>query len=1057
MKMKKFLVVLLACAMILGFAAVSYAADEQIKEFSDIADQSQAAKTAIMKLAVLNVVEGNEGIGGPFRPSENLTRAEFAKIVCYLTGNVKMEESLKNVASKFPDVPVGQWFTGWVNAAAASGYFIGDPSGTFRPNANITMNEVVTVAMRCVGYNDNVAQRRGANKMAWPANYVTKATAVEILDDVTFVGSSPATRADMAIICNAVLTLNMVEYIESDMAFSLALSQGTVDPDGFSEIYYHSNETARENEYERILHKAFGCTQPRLIFYVGSGDKLVDVEGQDTKVKVKQDINHATADEIAAWDYQDFTDGELYFHFYNGDQYEVASTYYINKDFTLFDLAGMQANVLINDDDEVLFVDVRTSYIYADEVYIDNNRVVADGKNYRFSDLIDKNHPVELTKIVPDDSDDNPAAPAKIYIAKDGLVYAVKMYDGFEGEFGIFDDISEENVLEYKGDDIEKLNVVKDDYAIIKGGKFIKAEDLEEFDLVYYLDKSDGAKIYLAFESIEGKVDRWDQTKGKLTMDGTAYSGVGNFAFSSDGGDSWDGPDIKTLDIDSSVYEGDATYAKSYLWTQLSYVAANTITIKIIGVVSSSDPGRTWVDNTVEDPLQFKSVTIINTEGKEVNYTFHKDFRNGYNYFKNGNTIHPGVPTPGKYWTGGLTATEAAEKWGNASDLTAKADVFAGFNEGDIVQLVLDKDDNVKKIVNYVKYQKGLKADVTVLSARERITINHDPEIARYKGSFALPSDAIVFKLADSDDVSVVSVASVLAAGNFKADKVVAFDVKSSGAINVLYYIGETSSVKVGVFTRQGYDGGIGEFYTINGVPTLADGDRNLVSPPILAYYTISSGEVVLKTDHTLATKAGEDYAGIAAFLADTNNSDYKVAYGGTKYNSGGGRSLQIGEDRYYFNSDSYFYNLPDNEAVSTYSDFTNKRAVIVYDDDFEIVVAVIVGTPVAIDEVTVNTIATVPVAGAVAGAGPTLVTAGAGFTYTGKWTEGVTVTGTDTKFNASGDAVYTLTLTPKAGYTFIGTELEDSDFDDEDGGGEGYIVSQSPGKLVVEICYSLD
>ncbi|MCL1817204.1 MAG: S-layer homology domain-containing protein [Clostridiales bacterium] len=283
--MKKFLVVMLAVAMIFAFATTSMAADTQIKEFSDIADQSQAAKNAIMKLAVLGVLEGNDGIGGPFRPGDTLTRAEFAKIVCFLTGNSKLATSLESVGSQFTDVTTGNWYTGWVNAAAASGYFIGDPAGTFRPNANITMNEVATVALRCAGYND-------ALPGVWPAKYVTKANNIGLLDDVDFVGSVAATRADAAIICDATLGINMVAHIKNEVAYGLGLYAGEVDPDGFTEIYYISNEEDHTKKTaDTILHKAFKCFESTLVFAVGKLEdtKLTDKDFEDLTAEEKEE------------------------------------------------------------------------------------------------------------------------------------------------------------------------------------------------------------------------------------------------------------------------------------------------------------------------------------------------------------------------------------------------------------------------------------------------------------------------------------------------------------------------------------------------------------------------------------------------------------------------------------------------------------------------------------------------------------------------------------------------------------------------------------------------
>jgi hypothetical protein len=55
----------------------------------------------------------------------------------------------------------------------------GDAEGTFRPNDNISLSEVVTVALRILGYND--ADLQGT----WPANYLDKAVSIGLLTDKT--------------------------------------------------------------------------------------------------------------------------------------------------------------------------------------------------------------------------------------------------------------------------------------------------------------------------------------------------------------------------------------------------------------------------------------------------------------------------------------------------------------------------------------------------------------------------------------------------------------------------------------------------------------------------------------------------------------------------------------------------------------------------------------------------------------------------------------------------------------------------------------------------------
>lgn len=328
--MKRFLTMLAACAIILGFASSAWAAG-QIPEFSDIAEQRQSAKNAIMKLAVLGVFEGDEGLGSSFRPDDTLTRAEFAKIVCYLTGNVEVAEGQQNAESEFPDVPTGEWYSDYVNVAAALGYFVGQPDGTFRPDSVITMNEVVTVALRCVGYTDMVGQRGVADSLAWPKNYMGKAYALGVFDNVDpVVGSNHATRKQAALICDAALELYMMGYGNTDSVYALSLwwdhNIWWFDSDYFTPVYHGITEDGLDiisygNNYltytlveggnyhiETILCYAFNCHGTTTTF-----------QGTMT----------------------------------------MAENYYISGGLSPADLPGQEARIIYNEDNEILFVRVR--------------------------------------------------------------------------------------------------------------------------------------------------------------------------------------------------------------------------------------------------------------------------------------------------------------------------------------------------------------------------------------------------------------------------------------------------------------------------------------------------------------------------------------------------------------------------------------------------------------------------------------------------------------------------------------------------------------------------
>jgi len=79
---------------------------------------------------------------GRFRPNEPVTRAEFAALAAHFD-NLTLTST-----NAFSDVSASHWAVKYVNSAAAKGWINGYDDGTFRPEANITRAEVVTLVGR---------------------------------------------------------------------------------------------------------------------------------------------------------------------------------------------------------------------------------------------------------------------------------------------------------------------------------------------------------------------------------------------------------------------------------------------------------------------------------------------------------------------------------------------------------------------------------------------------------------------------------------------------------------------------------------------------------------------------------------------------------------------------------------------------------------------------------------------------------------------------------------------------------------------------------------------
>ena len=194
--MKRSLVVILTIAVLLfafsGFALASERED------------------AAQRLLSFGVIEGFPG--GDLGLERDITRAEFARIVVLARGLGDAAEVLQGTQTVFSDVQAGAWFTGWINVASAQGIILGYPDGTFRPNANISYAEAVTMILRTLGYNDNLPG-------VWPHNYLVQGADLSITGGLVTNATANAVRGNVFVMLNRAFDNYVVRWDPEQMRF----------------------------------------------------------------------------------------------------------------------------------------------------------------------------------------------------------------------------------------------------------------------------------------------------------------------------------------------------------------------------------------------------------------------------------------------------------------------------------------------------------------------------------------------------------------------------------------------------------------------------------------------------------------------------------------------------------------------------------------------------------------------------------------------------------------------------------------------------------------------
>ena len=113
-----------------------------VSKFGDI-DGSEWFAKSVGFAAEKNIVSGYED--GTFRPNDNISREEFAVMVC------KFMNYTTSAEAAFTDVPSDHWAVGYIGAMKDKSVITGYEDGTFGLGKKITRAEVVTILNKALG------------------------------------------------------------------------------------------------------------------------------------------------------------------------------------------------------------------------------------------------------------------------------------------------------------------------------------------------------------------------------------------------------------------------------------------------------------------------------------------------------------------------------------------------------------------------------------------------------------------------------------------------------------------------------------------------------------------------------------------------------------------------------------------------------------------------------------------------------------------------------------------------------------------------------------------
>ena len=165
--------------------------------FTDV-DENHWADGPIQYLVDQGVAGGYAD--GSFRPDQNVTRAQFAKMLVGAMGWPLVTPPTPT----FSDVPAGYWAYSYIETAAAHGVIGGYSDGSFRPDAGITRAQVAKMLYLARGWQMDPPQQGSFSDVSagdWFYVYAEAASSAEVMSgyaDHTFRPNLPTTRAQAA-------------------------------------------------------------------------------------------------------------------------------------------------------------------------------------------------------------------------------------------------------------------------------------------------------------------------------------------------------------------------------------------------------------------------------------------------------------------------------------------------------------------------------------------------------------------------------------------------------------------------------------------------------------------------------------------------------------------------------------------------------------------------------------------------------------------------------------------------------------------------------------------
>lgn len=512
----------------------------------------------ITLLEALGVFQGDEN--GNFNPTNNVTRAEAAKMIYVLKNNGVDDKAVafQGVAT-FSDVPVGHWAEGYVNYCANLGIMAGwteNGQKVFNPNGNVTGVELTKMLLCLVGYKADV--QGYTNNNSWQTNVLLDGANAGITTNYTPSVYAAAPRQWTARLMVNAINAPFVTYNRGEIMY------GTLDnPTASYGLNYLrlgiAEGTLTATNAVRTSGGADTDKDGNLTGTVSEGNVSSALRGtnQDEVTVFVEKLNNSDEWNPKSVNYEVNVDNALL-----GQKVKVYYRQASMTDTTPRDvfavLADNSEKVVNTTVDKITFsssnphqmtVEGEGSMTYSKNhpvvLYVDYAAAAKNGEDaWTFNDGKDKNETIYEKYL-----DVKSSAPAKVIYDKEGYVTAI--YISSAPIYAIVDDIDAEN-------GVFRLSDAQSGRVTLK--------DLNNKDISFTRSDSDNFADYLNIDSSVADEDVVKITKnfstGELKYDVTVLEPISATASSfTTKDDNYD-----TITVDGTAYELDIYAMGNYSW-----------------------------------------------------------------------------------------------------------------------------------------------------------------------------------------------------------------------------------------------------------------------------------------------------------------------------------------------------------------------------------------------------------------------------------------------------------------------------------------------------------